>query len=101
MNPDWIAQRADAMIAQLPPAEQPAAKADFETTHKIWEEVKDLPDDQRRAKLEEVFNRPDVQDRMAEREAARDLRRSPEQREDRMRRYLDRKNQMKAAGKGS
>lgn len=97
MKPEWIAQRADAMIAQLPPAEQPSAKADFESMHKIWEEVKDLPDVQRRAKLDEFFNRPDVQDRMAERDAARDLRRSPEQREERMRRYLDRKNQMKAA----
>lgn len=97
MNPAWIAQRAEAMIAQLPPAEQPAARADFESMHKIWEEVKDLPDDQRRAKLEEFFNRPEVQDRMAERETARDARRSPEQREQRMKRYVERKNQMKSA----
>jgi hypothetical protein len=85
------------MIAQLPPAEQPAARADFESMHKIWEEVKDLPDDQRRAKLEEFLNRPEVQDRMAEREIARDARRSPEQREQRMKRYVERKNQMKSA----
>lgn len=97
MNPAWIAQRADAMIAQLPPAEQPAAKADFESMHKIWEQVKDLPDDLKRAKLEEFFNRPEVQDRMAEREAARDARRSPEQREQRMKRYVERKKQAKEA----
>jgi len=97
MNPDWIAQRAEAMIAQLPPADQAAAKADFDSMHKLWEEVKDLPDDQRRAKLDEYFNRPDVQDRMAEREAARDARRSPEQREQRMKRYVERKKQMKEA----
>lgn len=97
MNPAWIAERAEAMIAQLPPAEQPAAKADFDSMHKIWEEVKDLPDDQRHAKLEEFFNRPEIQDRMTEREAARDARRSPEQREQRMKRYVERKKQAKEA----
>jgi len=97
MNPAWIAQRAEAMIAQLPPAEQPAAKADFDSMRKLWEEVKDLPDDQRHAKLEEFFNRPEVQDRMTERESARDARRSPEQREQRMKRYVERKKQVKSA----
>jgi len=97
MNPAWIAQRAEAMIAQLPPAEQPAAKADFESMRKLWEEVKDLPDEQRHVKLEEFFNRPEVQDRMAEREASRDARRSPEQREQRMKRYVERKKQAKEA----
>lgn len=97
MNPAWIAQRAEAVIAQLPPEEQPAAKSDFEAMQKLWSEVKDLPDDQRRQKLDEFFNRPEVQDRMAEREAARDARRSPEQREQRMKRYVEQKKQMKSA----
>lgn len=97
MNPDWMAQRAEAAIAQLPPEERPGAKAEFETMKKFWEEVRALPDDQRRAKMEEFFNRPDVQDRMAEREANRDNRRTPEQREQRMRNYVERKQQMKSA----
>lgn len=97
MNPEWIAQRTEAMIAQLPPAEQPAAKADFDAMRKVWEEVRALPEDQRREKMADIFSRPEVQDRMAAREAARDARRSPEQREQRMKKYVERKKQMKGA----
>jgi len=97
MNPEWIAQRTEAMIAQLPPAEQPAAKADFDAMRKVWEEVRALPEDQRREKMADIFSRPEVQDRLAEREAARDARRSPEQREQRMKKYVERKKQMKGA----
>jgi hypothetical protein len=95
MNPEWIAQRTEAMIAQLPPDEQPAAKAEFEAMRKVWEEVRALPEDRRREKMEEVFSRPEVQERMASREAARDARRTPEQREQRMKNYIERKKQMK------
>jgi hypothetical protein len=96
LNPGWVAQRTEAMIAQLPPAEQPAAKAEFDAMRKVWEEVRALPEDQRRAKMAEIFSRPEVQDRMAERMAAQDARRTPEQREQRMKSYVERKNQMKA-----
>jgi hypothetical protein len=96
MNPDWLAQRAEAAIAQLPPDERQAAKADFDETRKFFEGVRALPDDQRRAKMEEYMNRPAVQDKMADRQAARDARQSPQQREDRMRSYIARKQQMLA-----
>lgn len=97
MNPAWIAQRAEASIAQLPPEERAAAKADFDSMRKFWDEVRALPDDQRRAKMEEFFNRPDVQDKMEQLQAARDLRQSPQQREQRMKNYLERKSQMLAS----
>ncbi|MEI6034897.1 MAG: hypothetical protein WCS65_11535 [Verrucomicrobiae bacterium] len=96
MNPEWAAQRTEAMIAQLPKDEQPAAKAEFDATRKVWEEIRALPEDQRRAKMEEIFNRPEVQDRMAARAEARDARRTPAQREKRMKSYVERKKQMKA-----
>jgi hypothetical protein len=96
INPEWLAQRTEAQIAQLPPAEQPAAKAEFDAMRKVWAEVQALPEDQRRAKMAEIFSRPEVQDRMAERAAAQDARRTPEQREQRMKGYVERKNQMKA-----
>ena len=94
MNPEWLAQRAEAAIAQLPPEERLAAKADFDATRKFWDEVRALPDDQRRAKMEEFFNRPDVQDKMEQRQTARDSRQSPQQREKRMKSYIERKRQM-------
>jgi hypothetical protein len=96
MNPEWMAQRAEATIAQLPPEERQAAKADFDSMKKTFDEIRALPDDQRRAKMEEVMNRPDVQDKMAARQDARDSRQSPMQREQRMKAYLARKQQMKA-----
>ena len=98
VNPEWIAQRAEAMIAKLPADERAAAKADFDEMRKIREEIRALPEDQRRAKMQEFFNRPEVQDRMTARQEARDNRMTPAQREKRMQQYLQRKQQMKAAG---
>jgi hypothetical protein len=97
INPEWMAQRAEAVIAQLPPEEQKVAKADFDEMRKFWEEVRALPEDQRRPKMEEFFDRPEVQDKMEQRQEARDSRRSPQQREARMSKYLQRKEQMKSA----
>ena len=97
MNPEWLAQRAEAAIAQLPADQQLAAKADYDTMKKFWEEVRALPEDQRRPKIEEFMNRPEIQDKMEQRQAARDARQSPTQREKRMKNYIERKKQMKAA----
>ena len=96
MNPEWMAQRAEAAIAQLPPEERQAAKADFDSMKKTFDEIRALPEDQRRAKMEEVMNRPDVQDKMAARQDSRDTRQSPQQREQRMKAYLAHKQEMKA-----
>ncbi len=101
MNPEWMAQRAQAAIAQLPPEERAAAQADFDTMRKFWDEVRALPEDQRRPKMEEFFNRPEIQQKMEDRQAASDARRSPEQREKRMKTYIERKKQMKAAAQKS
>lgn len=98
MNPEWIAQRAEAAIAQLPKEAQAAAKAELDEMRQFWTDVRSLPEDQRRAKMQEFFSRPDVQEKMAARQEARDNRRTPEQREQRMKSYVERKSQMKAAG---
>jgi len=98
MNPEWIAQRAEAAIAQLPKEAQAAAKEELNEMRQFWTEVRSLPNDQRRAKMEEFFSRPDVQEKMAARQEARDNRRTPEQREQRMKSYVERKKQIKAAG---
>lgn len=95
-NPAWIAQRVEATITQLPSDSQKAARADFDAMKKTWEEIRSLPQEQRREKMAEIFERPEVQERMAAREAARDARRTPEQRERRMKNYIERKKQIQA-----
>lgn len=97
VNPAWMEARAQATIAQLPPEERARAQAEFDEVRTFMRSIADLPPDERRAKAEEFFNRPEIQDRMAERQEARDARRTPEQREQRMQRYVERKKQMKAA----
>lgn len=98
MNPEWLAQRAEAAIAQLPKEAQAAAKADLQEMRQFWADVRSLPDEERRTKMQEYFSRPEVQEKMAARQEARDNRRTPEQREQRMKSYVERKRQMKAAG---
>lgn len=99
-NPEWMAQRTQAAIAMLPPAERQVAQADFDSMRKLWEEVRALPEEQRRPKMEEFFSRPEIQEKLEERMAARDARRSPEQRAQRYKQYIQRKQQA-AAGKSS
>jgi len=97
-NPEWIAERMEAQIALLPKEEQPEARKDFDEMRAFWQGVRDLPEEERRAKIEEMMSRPDVQERMAERMAARDDKRSPEQRTQRYRRYVERKQQAMNSG---
>lgn len=94
-NPEWMAERMQAQINTLPTDERADAQKQFDEMRKFWESVRDLPEDQRRAKFEELMNNPEVQARMDERMAARDSKRTPEQREQRMKRYIERKQQMK------
>lgn len=96
-NPEWVAERVRAEIAQLPASERDEALNDFEEMRAFWTEVRALPDDQRRAAVEQYFDNPAVQARMERREIIRDGRRSPERRADRYRRYVDRKNARKSS----
>lgn len=96
-NPEWMAERANAQIAALPEDQRADAKKQMDEMRAFWESVRNLPEEERRQKIEDMMNRPDVQDRMEERMNARDAKTPVQKREDRMRRYLDRKAQMKGA----
>jgi hypothetical protein len=98
-NPEWIADRAEARIAQLPKEEQADAKKNFDEMRAFFEKMRALPDDQRQVAMQQFFDRPDVQEKMAERQAARDEKSGPEKRADRSRNYIQRKAQM--TGKSS
>jgi hypothetical protein len=96
-NPEWAAERAQAAIALLPPDEQDQARREFNEIRTFWESIRQLPEPERRAEIEEHFNKPDVEARIEEQAAARDSRRTPEQREQRYRNYIRRKEQIKGA----
>jgi hypothetical protein len=96
-NPGWTAERAQAIIALLPPDQQEEAQREHNEMRTFWELVRQLPEPERRAKIEEHLSRPDVEARIEEQAAARDARRTPEQREQRYRNYIRRKEQIKGS----
>ncbi|MGH8046432.1 MAG: hypothetical protein ACREKL_04230 [Chthoniobacterales bacterium] len=100
-HPEWMQERAEARIAQLPAAEQPQAKKDFDEMRAMFEKMQALPDDQRRTAMENFFNSPAVQQRMADRMVERDEKSGPDKRAERSRRYIERKQQMKDAANTS
>lgn len=95
-NREAMEQRVLAEIAKLPADKQPAAKAEFEERKAFFTSMADLTPEQRRAKMEDFMSRPDVQDRMEERDAQRDARRTPDQRVQRYQKYVQRKTEIKA-----
>jgi hypothetical protein len=84
-------ERAQAEIDKLPPEQRQAAQQRFEERRKFFEGMRDLPEAQRRAKMEEFFSGEQNQERMEARESERMARMTPDQRVDRSRRYVERK----------
>ncbi len=95
-DPAQMAERIEAQIALLPPSEQAQARADFEEMRKFRESLQNLPEEERRAKAREFFNRPEMAERMEERRMAREAKMTPEQRIERAKRYFERKKAAKA-----
>jgi hypothetical protein len=100
-NPEWVAERTQAQLATLPEAQQVEAKKQMDEMRAFWESVRALPEEERRAKMEEMMNKPEIQERIEERMSARDAKTPPQKREQRMKRYIERKNQMKGPSQKS
>ena len=90
-GPDFslMRERQLAEIAKLPASEQATAKVEFEEREKLRE----LPEADRRAKFEEYMNKPEVQDRMADRATKSSERKSPDQRLQKYQKYVNNKQQ--------
>jgi len=88
---DALIERAQAEIDKLPPEKREAAQQRFEERRKFFEGLRDLPEAQRRAKIEEFMTSEQNQERMEARESERMARMTPDQRVDRSRRYVERK----------
>jgi hypothetical protein len=92
--------RAQAEIEKLPPEQRQAAQQRFEERRKFFEGLRDLPEAQRRAKMEEFFTSEQNQERFEARESERMARMTPDQRVDRARSYIERKQAVRS-GTGS
>lgn len=92
-DPERVAQRVEAQIALLPKAEQPEARENFQMMRDFWQSVRDLPEEERRAKAREFFSRPEVIEDMETRRLARWAKMTPDQRIDRNRSYWERKSE--------
>ncbi len=93
MNREAMEERMTAEIAKLPPEKRAAAQAEMEERRTFFASMRDLKPEERRAKMEEFMERPEVQDRMDKRNADRDARRTPAQRLQRAQKYRERKQQ--------
>ena len=93
-NFDLMRQRQVAEIAKLPKGEQAVAKAEFDEREQFFTALRDTPEADRRAKMEEYFNKPENQDKMADRKARGDERKTPEQRLQKYQSYVQRKAQV-------
>lgn len=92
-NPQWAAERIQAEIQTLPADEKALAEDVFAK----FRAAMALPEDERRDKMRELFQDPKIQEKVQElmesRMSAQEGRRTPEQRAERYRRYIDRKKQ--------
>jgi hypothetical protein len=82
--------RALAEIEKLPPAQQAAARTQFNERKAFFQSLRDLPPDQRQAKIEEMMNQASVQAQQQAQQNQRDSQQTPEQREDRAENYMNR-----------
>lgn len=98
-GPTQMRERVLAEIAKLPASEQPAAKAEFEEQQKFFTSMRELPEEDRRAKMEEFMSRPENQERMADRQAMGGERKTPAQRIAKYQSYLAKKQAAKAPAK--
>lgn len=95
-NRKALEQRVRAEIAKLPAARQAAATKEVEERKALFASLEGLPPEERRSRLVDYFSRPDVQERLEERETQRDSRRTPEQRVERYKKYLDHRTTMQS-----
>lgn len=90
-NENWMRERMETQLAALPAAEAEAARKVFDELRALRESTRDLDEAARREAFREFFSRPEMQERMEQAQAARDAKRTPEQREARYRRTAGRR----------
>jgi hypothetical protein len=92
-DPERVAARVEAQIALLPSSAQPKARENFQMMREFWQSVRDLPEEERRAKAREFFRRPEVAEAMETRRLSRWAKMTPDQRIERNKNYWERKSE--------
>ena len=87
-----MGDRMQAMIDQMPADKRTKAQAEFDDGKKFFESMKDLTPEQRRAKMEERMQDPATQEKFFSGMAKRDAMKTPGQRTERYRDYVDKKS---------
>ena len=90
-------ERIKAQLAQLSAADRAKAEAEIAERRAFFESLKNLTDEERRAKMQDMASDPARQAQQDARQAAQDARRSPEQRIQRAHNYVQRKQTAQAA----
>ena len=86
-----MGDRMQAAIDQMPAEKRAKAQAEFDEGKKFFESMKDLTPDQRRAKMEEKMQEPATQEKFFSGMAKRDAMKTPQQRTERFRDYIQNK----------
>ena len=95
-NREAMQERMQAELDKLPADRRAELQKEMEDRKAFFEGLRDLTPEQRDAKILEQMSQPDVQAKMDSAQAARDARRSPEQKIARAEKYLA--NKAKATG---
>lgn len=90
-------ERRIAEIAKLPPGQRESAQKEFDEISSLMESARNLPPEERRAKMEEFFQNSDRAQRMEDRRMQHEERQTPEQRHKRYQKYVDRKRSSQSA----
>jgi len=96
-NPEWMAERNEMILTSLPPEEQKAVREVADAMRAMREEMRDMDQEARREAFTQFAERPQIQEMREEAMARRDARRTPEQREQRYRRTVQRKLEAREA----
>ena len=86
-----IGDRMQVAIDQMPADKRAKAQAEFDEGKKFFESMKDLTPDERRAKMEERMQDPATQEKFFSGMAKRDAMKTPQQRNERYRDYIQNK----------
>jgi len=94
-NPEMMARAMEARIAKLPEKEQGPARERMNQMRSLFAGFENLTKEQRREKMRELFDDPAIQIKMEERRAKSDSRKTPEQRIERYKSYVQKKKSAK------
>lgn len=98
-RPEWIQQRQEAQIRKLPAAKRAEAKKEMDEARLFFASIKDLPPEERRAKIQERMRDPAIADKIEDQRLLRDSKMTAQQRIQRAVNYVSRKGAIQASGR--